>query len=241
MSVFSNFNEGSLIFKYRIYINQFQILDELTFSDRDVFESEAIFSLIFISFLLQKTVETVKPVQHSRDNVNTYLSIMISAAYPNLKKTIHSSKELRNGLCRAHININGLYNKLDEIRLLLQESKFDLLAITETHLSEEIHKNTELCIDQYSFVRKDRTGKSNHWGGVLVYYLNFIEIEEIDMNTDIESIWINVILRSQKLLLGCIYRPPNDKKFLPSFKTVCLLYTSPSPRDKRQSRMPSSA
>ena len=24
-------------------------------------------------------------------------------------------------------------------------------------------------------------------------------------------------------------------------KTICLLYTSPSPRDKRQSRMPSSA
>ena len=101
-----------------------------------------------------KTVETVKPVQHSPDNVNTYLSIMISAAYPNLKKTIHSSKELRNGLCCAHININGLYNKLDEIRLLLQESKFDLLAITETHLSEEIHKNTELCIDQYSYLSK---------------------------------------------------------------------------------------
>ena len=28
----------------------------------------------------------------------------------------------------------------------------------------------------------------------------------------------------------------NDKEYL-----VCLLYTSPSPRDKRQSRMPSSA
>ena len=144
---------------------------------------------------------------------------MISTACPKLKK-VHSSKELKNGLCCTHININGLYNKLDEIRLLLQESKFDLLAITETHLSEDIHKDTELCIDQYSFVSKDRTGKSNHWGGALVYYINFIEIEEIDMNTDIESIWINVILRSQKLLLGCIYRPPNDKKFLTSFKTA---------------------
>ena len=30
-----------------------------------------------------------------------------------------------------------------------------------------------------------------------------------------------------------------SKKFLPSM--ACLLYTSPSPRDKRQSRMPSSA
>ena len=33
---------------------------------------------------------------------------------------------------------------------------------------------------------------------------------------------------------------PTDKVFLPQPKS-CLLYTSPSPRDKRQSRMPSSA
>ena len=30
-------------------------------------------------------------------------------------------------------------------------------------------------------------------------------------------------------------------KIIPSRNTGCLLYTSPSPRDKRQSRMPSSA
>ena len=33
---------------------------------------------------------------------------------------------------------------------------------------------------------------------------------------------------------------PGEKALL-TFHTVCLLYTSPSPRDKRQSRMPSSA
>ena len=31
------------------------------------------------------------------------------------------------------------------------------------------------------------------------------------------------------------------KKFPNQINKVCLLYTSPSPRDKRQSRMPSSA
>ena len=31
------------------------------------------------------------------------------------------------------------------------------------------------------------------------------------------------------------------KKFIADLLTSCLLYTSPSPRDKRQSRMPSSA
>ena len=43
-------------------------------------------------------------------------------------------------------------------------------------------------------------------------------------------------------ILHCVFFP--DPKFdIPIFgmDLVCLLYTSPSPRDKRQSRMPSSA
>ena len=34
---------------------------------------------------------------------------------------------------------------------------------------------------------------------------------------------------------------PSTPKFTPTWARSCLLYTSPSPRDKRQSRMPSSA
>eukprot|EP00827_Trimyema_finlayi_P004535 TRINITY_DN4599_c0_g1_i1.p2 TRINITY_DN4599_c0_g1~~TRINITY_DN4599_c0_g1_i1.p2 ORF type:complete len:111 (+),score=58.25 TRINITY_DN4599_c0_g1_i1:37-333(+) len=40
-----------------------------------------------------------------------------------------------------------------------------------------------------------------------------------------------------KVLLKYWYRNKQDRQYVQS----CLLYTSPSPRDKRQSRMPSSA
>ena len=53
------------------------------------------------------------------------------------------------------------------------------------------------------------------------------------------------------LALGGVFAPLQDEAFFKSRLTVlndtaawdvtCLLYTSPSPRDKRQSRMPSSA
>ena len=36
-------------------------------------------------------------------------------------------------------------------------------------------------------------------------------------------------------------KPGNDTRKICIWDIVCLLYTSPSPRDKRQSRMPSSA
>ena len=50
----------------------------------------------------------------------------------------------------------------------------------------------------------------------------------------------NVKINSSRLPLRC----PNDFSHEPekiNWSKYCLLYTSPSPRDKRQSRMPSSA
>ena len=56
------------------------------------------------------------------------------------------------------------------MKLLLQETQFDLLAITETHLNKDIHEDNEISIDQYSLIRKDRTGQTNHWGSVLTLF-----------------------------------------------------------------------
>ena len=42
------------------------------------------------------------------------------------------------------------------------------------------------------------------------------------------------------VLIGHLGGNP-ESRFTPSGAAVCLLYTSPSPRDKRLSRMPSSA
>ena len=69
----------------------------------------------------------------------------------------------------GHLNVNGLLHKLEEIRILLRGSKFDLFAITETHLNEDEHDDDDLEIDNYLFYRRDR--KTNSWGGVLVYFI----------------------------------------------------------------------
>ena len=56
-------------------------------------------------------------------------------------------------------------------------------------------------------------------------------IKYLGMEVDYKLTWKNHI---KSLKLDCMKR-------LDILKCVCLLYTSPSPRDKRQSRMPSSA
>ena len=42
-------------------------------------------------------------------------------------------------------------------------------------------------------------------------------------------------------ILGCLHMTIQTAVLIETLVDFCLLYTSPSPRDKRQSRMPSSA
>ena len=138
-------------------------------------------------------------------------------AHPDLVKALKSK-----GLKCCHLNVNGLYSKLDEIKLLLYETKVDVLAITETHLSDQIH-DYEINIDTYSFVRKDRSRRGNNWGGVIAYYRDHLNIHEVNFNlksSKTESIWIEISVSSQKLLLACIYRPPDDKDFINYFESI---------------------
>ena len=61
-------------------------------------------------------------------------------------------------------------------------------------------------------------------------------LNEIDSELSKEEVWSDLEL-SQKLSK----EKTKLEKSIKSFDDVCLLYTSPSPRDMRRSRMPSSA
>ena len=63
-----------------------------------------------------------------------------------------------------------------------------------------------------------------------------IQIRKSENEDSLNSIFIN------NSRIGNIFRDidPDDKEVTYTV-SICLLYTSPSPRDKRQSRMPSSA
>ena len=40
------------------------------------------------------------------------------------------------------------------------------------------------------------------------------------MSDDIEAIWAELILNSQRLLIGCLYRPPDDSSFFNKFDEI---------------------
>lgn len=129
--------------------------------------------------------------------------------YDNLK-----TKLGMNGLKLAHININGLLNKLSGIKFLLLEKKLDILTITESHLSPGI-KDEQIKIAGFNMARKDRI-IGNNWGGCLIYYsdtLTALERGDLYTASDIEQVWIDVTISFEKLLIGLVYRLPHDIKF----------------------------
>ena len=141
----------------------------------------------------------------------------------NMKIFIHHLKaDLQlPGLKISHINVNGLLNKLLDIKALLFSINFDILAITESHLSEDI-SDDEIAITGYKTARRDRND-GRKGGGTVIYfaeYLDAYERQDIDVNNSLEAAWIDVTVASQRLLVASMYRPPDNTTFWNQFSST---------------------
>ena len=133
--------------------------------------------------------------------------------YPSLKADLQLP-----GLKISHINVNGLLSKLLDIKALLFSINFDILAISESHLSEDI-SDDEIAITGYKTARCDRKD-GRKGGGRVIYYaghLDAFERQDINVNNYLEATWIDIMVASQRLLVASIYRLPDNTKFLNLF------------------------
>jgi len=96
----------------------------------------------------------------------------------------------------VHMNICGLVRHIWEIKIFLEYSPVDFLAVTESHLNAEID-DREISINGYKIIRKDRPNGSP-WGGCALYHKENLEVHIIHkfMSDDIETIWAELILNS---------------------------------------------
>ena len=70
------------------------------------------------------------------------------------------------GLSIGHENVRRLCKHLNEVKILLENTPLDVLALTETHLNSNISDN-ELRIDGYSIKRKDRINRESWMCNIL--------------------------------------------------------------------------
>ena len=137
--------------------------------------------------------------------------------YPSLRTDLRHFP----GFKVAHLNVNGLLSKILDIRALLSSIKFDILAITESHLNNNISNNV-INIAGYKIARNDRKD-GRKGGGSVIYFADHLDAyERYDINSHVclEATWIDITIKSQKLLIGSIYRPPDSSSFLSTFAST---------------------
>ena len=120
------------------------------------------------------------------------------------------------GLKITHINVRSIIKKIDQIRLLLADSKIDVLTVSETWLKPHLHSDL-ISIQGFSELRLDRqlrAGKKR--GGGLLTYINTKHVSSCESLTDmnssndfIEAQWSLLHRAHCKNIVICnVYRPP---------------------------------
>ena len=134
------------------------------------------------------------------------------------------------GIKIVHLNIRSIWKKIDQLRLLLQNSKIDIITISETWLSEKMNSSL-LQIEGYQLFRHDRcylTSSKKTGGGLITYVRDskFVHVEVLSeaciSNDNLEIQWLRIKnTNSKNILLGNMYRPPTGKVQL-AIKSVDL-------------------
>ena len=73
-----------------------------------------------------------------------------------------------SGFKLASLNVTSLVKHIEELRILLANNMFDVLAINETRLDSTV-SDDEVHIHGYEIVRRDRESNGRFGGGVCFY------------------------------------------------------------------------
>ena len=108
-----------------------------------------------------------------------------------------SANDIRVG----HLNVKSLRNKVDEVKCLQLLCKFDVIAITESHLDNSI-SDSEIIIDRMKILRLDRIGRKG--GGCVLYYTDHLKAtQRKDLySPEIEALWLHVRFPATSLICG---------------------------------------
>lgn len=117
------------------------------------------------------------------------------------------------GLHICNINIQHVLPKIDELRLIMAREKCpDIMGLCETFLEPNI-LDSQVVIDGYDFIRKDRADtQDKNGGGIILYFRNSLKYKrrpEYEISK-IETVWSEIELPNAKPFLLClVYRPPS--------------------------------
>ena len=115
-----------------------------------------------------------------------------------------------------HLNVCSIRNKVDELRCLQLLCRFELIAITETHLDKTV-RDEALQIEGMKLLRLDRKGRKG--SGCMLYYNEHLQAtHRRDLFiSGLEAIWLQVKFPNTSALFSVMYRPADDYDFFPPY------------------------
>ena len=127
----------------------------------------------------------------------------------------------KKGFKIAHLNIRSLVKKMDQLRIMLQDSNIDVFTLSETWLEKSLCSNL-FKIWGYETIRQDRAysmglSKKKKRGGGLITYVHqkhsgsWETLTECNTSTkDLEANWVLLQRAHCKDAVICnLYRPPS--------------------------------
>ncbi len=114
----------------------------------------------------------------------------------------------------GHVNIRDIMSKTkkDDLKAIILFHQFDIFAVTETWLEEEI-EDGEIDIPGYILLRNDRPPPKKG-GGVLMYIRDCWDVcrENFKFKPPVESLMVTIRRRGiNPIKIFTIYRPPETK------------------------------
>ena len=119
-----------------------------------------------------------------------------------------------NALSLFHINTCSLNKNFEDLEYLLKSTNinFDIIAISETRLKNNLTPTSNITLENYTF---EHTPTESSAGGTLLYIANHLSYKPrkdlcIYKNNELESTFIELInTRKKNVVVGCLYRHPS--------------------------------
>ena len=171
--------------------------------------------------------------RYKRSRSNPVNLIPLKTSKQNFDLNAPSQKRFKRVLPNIlYLNARSLFNKIDELSVIINQQNADVIMVTETWLTDAI-PDAALHISGFTIVRRDRS--SRRGGGVAIYIRESLpfKIRPDCNNPDYECLWITLRpkwlpRKISKLALACVYLPPsmNTETIERFYEYVCQCYDS---------------
>ena len=173
--------------------------------------------------MASKTNDDLNSTVNNSKSVNISVARDTNIGHTSNKKDINDDQTVNkntidnkpddNSLLVFYSNVDQLMNKRTELQSYITKNNPDIIQLTEV-LPKRINPKNKVDIEQeFNLQGYNMFYNENPKRGTIIYInenLDFCYLKPKVQSTLLEDVWCTGIVNSKKVLLGCVYRSPNQ-------------------------------